>query len=168
MPIAATPLRVLQVTDLHLKTQPGSRVWGVDVDAGLSAVLARIRERHPVVDFILVTGDLVGDEPDAYERVRQALEPLGAPVHCLPGNHDFPAALGQRLRDGLVRWQRHVIVGDWQFVLLDSSFPARLAVIWPPANWGCWTPRWPCIPNCMPWSACTITRFQPTPPGSTP
>ena len=66
MPIAATPLRVLQVTDLHLKTQPGSRVWGVDVDAGLSAVLARIREQHPVVDFILVTGDLVGDEPDAW------------------------------------------------------------------------------------------------------
>ncbi len=122
MPIAA-PLRVLQVTDLHLKTQPGSRVWGVDVDAGLSAVLAHIREKHPVVDFILATGDLVGDDPEAYTRVRQALEPLDVPVHCLPGNHDFPAALGRRLHDGPVRWQRHVVAGDWQFVLLDSSFP---------------------------------------------
>ena len=124
MPIAAAPLRVLQVTDLHLKTQPGSRVWGVDVDAGLSAVLARIQERHPVVDFILVTGDLVGDEPDAYARVRQALDRIGRPGPLPAGQPRFPAALGQHLRAGLVRWQRHVVVGDWQFVLLDSSFPA--------------------------------------------
>lgn len=123
MPNSATPLRILQISDLHLKTQPGSRVWGVDVDASLDAVLACARERHPTVDFILITGDLVGDEPDAYPRVRQALEPFGVPVYCLPGNHDFPAAMGQHLRKGRVQWQRYVSVGDWQVVLLNSSSP---------------------------------------------
>ena len=122
MPTAA-PLRVIHITDFHLKTTPGSRPWGVDVDAGLSAVLACIQERHPQPDFILATGDLVGDEPEAYDRVREFLEPIGVPVYCLPGNHDFPARMAQTLRHGLVRWQRRVIAGGWQIVLLDSSVP---------------------------------------------
>lgn len=120
---AHVPLRVIQITDFHLKTTPGSLIWGVDIDAGLTAVLARIQEQHPTADFILATGDLVGDEPDAYGRLRSFLEPLGLPVYCLPGNHDFPAVMGRVLCNGRVRKERHVIAGNWQFVLLDSSVP---------------------------------------------
>ncbi len=123
MPTAAAPLRIVQITDFHLKAKPGSRLWGVDVDAGLNAVLAHIQDRNPAPDFILATGDLVGDEPEAYGRLRQVLESLGLPVYCLPGNHDFPAVMGRVLRDGLVRWERHLTAGNWQLVLLDSSFP---------------------------------------------
>ena len=121
MPTAA-PLRVIQITDLHLKTTPGSRLWGADVDASLNAVLAHIQERQPAADFVLATGDLVGDEPSAYRRLLQTLEPLGLPVYCLPGNHDFPAILSRTLC-GRVRWERYFVAGPWQFVLLDSSFP---------------------------------------------
>lgn len=123
MPTVAAPLRIIQITDLHLKAKPGSRLWGADVDAGLNAVLAHIRARNPAPDLILATGDLVGDEPDAYGRLRRILEPLGVPVYCLPGNHDFPAVMGQMLRGGSLRWERHLIAGNWQLVLLDSSFP---------------------------------------------
>lgn len=117
------PLRVIQISDLHLKVQPGSRLWGVDVDASLTAVLARIRAQRPQPDFILATGDLVGDEPDAYFRLREVLETLALPVYCLPGNHDFPGVMGRVLRGGLVRMQRYLAVGGWQLLLLDSSFP---------------------------------------------
>lgn len=118
-----SPLRIVQITDLHLKAKPGSRLWGADVDAGLSAVLDRIQEKHPAPDFILATGDLVGDDPEAYDRMRELLKPLGTPVYCLPGNHDFPALMGQVLRRGPVRKERYLTAGNWQFVLLDSSFP---------------------------------------------
>jgi Icc protein len=123
MPTAANPLRIVQITDLHLKTQPNSRLWGADVDAGLRAVLAHLREREPAPDFVLATGDLVGDEPEAYSRLIELLEPLNLPVYCLPGNHDFPAIMSRTLRRGAVRWKRHFVAGHWQFVLLDSSFP---------------------------------------------
>jgi Icc protein len=122
MPPAA-PLQVIQITDLHLKAKPGSRTWGVDVDAGLDAVLAHIQENYPDLDLMLVTGDLVGDEPEAYERLRQRLELLELPVYCLPGNHDFPAAMSRTLLQGRVRRERHVVAANWQFILLDSSFP---------------------------------------------
>lgn len=119
---ATVPLRIIQITDLHLKTKP-SQLWGVDVDASLNAVLAHIQGRNPAPDFIIATGDLVGDEPEAYGRLRELLEPLGVPVYCLPGNHDFPAVMGQVLRSGSMRWERHLVFDNWQLVLLDSSFP---------------------------------------------
>ncbi|HCK81006.1 MAG TPA: metallophosphoesterase [Candidatus Competibacter sp.] len=123
MPATATPLRIVQITDLHLKTEPGSLLWGADVDAGLNAVLAHVRRRNPAPDLVLATGDLVGDEPLAYHRLRGLLETLGPPVYCLPGNHDFPAAMAQALRGGRVRRERYLASGNWQLVLLDSSFP---------------------------------------------
>lgn len=123
MPMPARPLRIVQITDLHLKSQPGSQLWGTDVDAGLAAVLAHIQAQQPVLDFMLITGDLVGDDPDAYDRLIHLLEPLRLPVYCLPGNHDFPAAMAQRLSRGWVRWQRYLATETWQLVLLNSSFP---------------------------------------------
>jgi len=123
MSLADTPLQVVQISDLHLKTEPGSRLWGADVDAGLFAVLADIRQRQPAPDLILVTGDLVGDEPSAYHRLREILSTLALPVYCLPGNHDFPMAMGQALHSGLVRRKRYLATDHWQLVLLDSSFP---------------------------------------------
>lgn len=120
---ASTAVRIVQITDLHLKVEPGSRLWGADVDAGLHAVLADIRQRQPAADFVLATGDLVGDEPQAYPRLRELLATLGKPVYCLPGNHDFPGPMQQVLSGGLVRRERYIAVGNWQIVLLDSSFP---------------------------------------------
>ena len=115
------PLRVVQITDTHLKSQAGSRLWGVDVDANLTAVLQRLKTRHWPVQFILATGDLVHDEgAQAYERLYAFLEPLGVPVYCLPGNHDAPEELEQALTNP-VRRQRHINAGHWQFILLDST-----------------------------------------------
>ena len=122
MSVAVPPLRIVQISDLHLKAQP-SQLWGADVDAGLQAVLTHIQARQPAPDLILATGDLVGDEPEAYLRLHPCLERLGVPVYCLPGNHDFPGALSQALHWGRVRRSRYVQMGNWQLVLLDSSFP---------------------------------------------
>ncbi len=123
-----TPLRVVQITDMHMMSQPGGKLWGVDVDTNLEAVLQRLKTRHWPVEFILATGDLVNDEgAPAYERLHTFLEPLGVPVYCLPGNHDAPAILDQVLAAGPVRRERHIMAGNWQFILLDSSLPGSAA-----------------------------------------
>ena len=124
MPTATVPLRIIQITDLHLKATPGSRLWGVDVDAGLSAVLARIQEKHPAPDFILATGDLVHDaSPEGYVRIRKRLAQFNAPVYCLPGNHDVREEMERFLRSDGVSMPFVVNQGRWLLVFLDSVIP---------------------------------------------
>ena len=115
-------LRVIQITDTHLSAINGSRIWGVDTDKSLTAVLEHLKHRHLPADFVLATGDLVQDEGrEAYERLRNYLAPLAIPVYCLPGNHDIPDILDQVFHDGQVLHLRQVVRGAWQFVLLDST-----------------------------------------------
>ena len=117
-----TPLKVIQITDTHIQSRPGSRLWGVDVDQSLRAVLEHVRKMHWPVDLILLTGDLVQDEgAAAYKRLLEFMEPLQVPVYCLPGNHDDPTIMAEMLISGQVRYQRHVVHGSWQFIFLDSS-----------------------------------------------
>jgi Icc protein len=114
----------VQITDTHIQSQSDGYLGNVNVDAGLKAVLKHIEQHRRPVDFILATGDLVQDEgAPAYRRFRQFTETLGAPVHCLAGNHDPVDIFKQELSTGLVRWQRSVLAGAWQFILLDSSQP---------------------------------------------
>jgi Icc protein len=168
MPTAA-PLRVIHITDFHLKTTPGSRPWGVDVDAGLSAVLACIQERHPQPDFILATGDLVGDEPEAYDRVREFLEPIGVPVYCLPGNHDFPARMAQTLRrrPGPLATPRHRRrLADRAAGFQRSRHAERPSGLWRTGVSGYRAGTASRTANA--WFVSTTTRCPVTRPGSTP
>lgn len=118
------PLRVIQLTDLHLSAQPHSQVWGVDVDNSLDAVLARLQTRHWPADLVLATGDLVQDEgAAAYRRLDERLSRLGLPVYTLPGNHDTPAELVAIQPAHCLRYERHLFCGHWQFILLNSAQP---------------------------------------------
>ena len=39
---------------------------------------------------MLLTGDLVQDDPEGYRWIRQLFGASPVPVLCLPGNHDLP------------------------------------------------------------------------------
>lgn len=123
---ASSPLRVIQLTDLHLRAQPNTQLWGVDVDASLDAVLACLQTQHWPADVLLATGDLVQDEgAAAYRRLDERLAGLGLPVYVLPGNHDTPAELAAVQPARCLRPERHLRCGGWQFILLDSSQRGR-------------------------------------------
>lgn len=116
------PLQVIQLSDTHIQSKQGGQLWKVDVDANLVAVIQRLKTHHWPADLILVTGDLVQDEgAAAYRRFYEFLAPLKVPVYCLPGNHDDPAILSQTLVDNLVCQKSHIIAGNWQFILLNST-----------------------------------------------
>lgn len=119
-------LQVVQLTDTHLRASRGAELRGVDTEATLHAVLARIAaEGQP--DLYLVTGDLAEDPvTDAYRRLRDIMGNTGVPVWCLPGNHDDPEIMRSELnRDGLAT-PRARRVNGWLIILLDSSTPGRI------------------------------------------
>lgn len=116
-------VRIVQISDCHLRSTPGAQNWGVDVDAGLRAVLALATGLQPAL--LLATGDLVHDEGmPAYERLRdEFLLPTALPVAALPGNHDDADALAACWRSGPVQRRRRLETGGWQLLLLDTRVP---------------------------------------------
>ena len=131
-------LKLLQISDTHLHAAADSRMRGVTTYATLLAVLEQAKRdpRWPV-DAIVATGDIVQDESRAgYERFRSALEPLGVPVYCIPGNHDDPVLMGEILMSGRFQLGGELRHGAWSVVLLSTFLagedagglgPARLS-----------------------------------------
>jgi 3',5'-cyclic-AMP phosphodiesterase len=56
-------MKILQITDPHLYGSAGGALRGVVTDASLRGVLEEAFARIPDYDAVLVTGDLVQDDP---------------------------------------------------------------------------------------------------------
>ena len=111
---------VLQITDPHLYGRADRQLRGVATDGSLRAVLDSALARYPQYAALLVTGDLVQDDPAGYARFRNACRDLDRPVLCIPGNHDDPAAMARELADAPFRLCGAHSIGAWRIVMLDS------------------------------------------------
>lgn len=116
-------LRVLQFTDPHLSGSASGALRGVQTLPALKRVLACARMRDWPVDAMLVTGDIVNDDPAGYPHFRQLFADFGVPVLCIPGNHDDLVAMRLELRDRPFVHTSPVDIGSWRIVLLDSCLP---------------------------------------------
>ncbi|WP_246125184.1 3',5'-cyclic-AMP phosphodiesterase [Exilibacterium tricleocarpae] len=115
------PLRLVQVTDCHLGSNPGDDLLGLDTDLSLHDVLALIREEQPSPDLVLATGDISGcaDLP-AYQRFLKLIEAqFTVPMAWLAGNHDTPDVMEAALEGRPM--PKVILAGNWLVVLLDSS-----------------------------------------------
>lgn len=126
------PTHVLaHLSDTHL-TPEGVRYNAVlDADAALGRavdLLADAVTDGRRLDGVVVTGDLTDTgDPDAYRRLREALERLGVPVVYATGNHDvrteFHRSLLGRESDRPIL-QVHDLAG-LRVVVLDSTIPGH-------------------------------------------
>ena len=112
--VTADPFRFVQVNDLHAMS-PECPAW-------LERAVSRMRQDAPA--FALLCGDLTewGDRGNM-EVVRSAFERLGAPVHAVPGNHDYAAASDRSAYDAAFPGSLNRVVGHggWRFVGLDTT-----------------------------------------------
>jgi 3',5'-cyclic-AMP phosphodiesterase len=118
-------LRLLQITDPHLFGSADGALRGVVTRRSLESVLQHARAHHGNAEAILLTGDLVNDEPEGYAEVRELLGDLGKPVWCLPGNHDDPAIMRRALAAPPFSVGGHHDLGAWRIVMLDSCAPGQ-------------------------------------------
>jgi Icc protein len=116
-------LRLLQFTDTHLYGSATESLRGVQTLPALKRALACARMRDWPVDAMLVTGDIVQDDPAGYPNFRRLFSDFGVPVLCLPGNHDDPAAMRRELGDKPFVLGGHLDMGSWRIILLDSCVP---------------------------------------------
>jgi 3',5'-cyclic AMP phosphodiesterase CpdA len=98
------PLRVLQVSDLHVGTQEEP-----EVEAGLHAL---VEQTAP--ELVVASGDLTHrNGREEHARAASLLRGLGPPLLVIPGNHDIP------------RWP------PWRFTRTFSAFQAEWPEIEP-------------------------------------
>lgn len=130
MPIneEAEPLRIIQITDLHLQARPEEGLgWcphchDLDTTETLCTVLDDIQVNEPCFDALVVTGDIAQDgEAEAYVQFDRLLRGEGSPVYCLPGNHDDRQALHSALDGDVVSMPRYIVKKDWLLLFLDTS-----------------------------------------------
>jgi 3',5'-cyclic-AMP phosphodiesterase len=114
-------LRLTHFTDPHLYGSETESLRGVATLPALQATLAHAQQHEWPPHAILVTGDIVQDDPAGYTHFRRIFAPLGAPVLCLPGNHDEPKAMRKALAGEPFVVGGHRDFGQWRIVLLDSS-----------------------------------------------
>ena len=129
--MSSTPVRIAQISDLHIKT-PGALAYGrVDTAKALERCVAVLNEFKPAPDFVVISGDLA-DTPtsEEYDYLKRLLAPLELPFAGIPGNHDsrelmhaaFPQA-GYAAASGPLN--QRVEIGGLDLVLLDSSVSGK-------------------------------------------
>lgn len=125
---------VLQLSDPHLLAGPDARLRGVPTRQTLADVLGLALARHPVIDRIVLTGDLAHDEtPATYQGLHTLLGPHVERARALPGNHDDREALRSVFAPtgapdatppgGRIGFAERL--GGWHLVGLDSRIPGE-------------------------------------------
>src|SRR5712692_3580750 len=92
--MSPNPIRIAQISDLHIKP-PGALAYGrVDTAKALERCVAALNRLQPRPDMVVISGDLV-DTPtvEEYDHLKRLLAPLELPFVGIPGNHDSRAMM---------------------------------------------------------------------------
>src|SRR6516225_6169541 len=131
MPMSSKPIRVAQISDLHIKRE-GQLAYGrVDTAQALARCVVALNGFDPAPDFVVITGDLA-DTPmlEEYQHLKQLLERLKLPFASVPGNHDARELMREALPDQPYAMpsgalNQKIEVGNLDLLLLDSSVPGN-------------------------------------------
>jgi Icc protein len=115
--------RLIQFTDTHLFGDTTATLRGVACLPALRAAMADARSRSRNVDAVLLTGDLVQDDPEGYSLVREAFGKSEAPVLCLAGNHDLPDQMQTELANAPFQVGGELELGRWLVIALNTWKP---------------------------------------------
>lgn len=115
--------RLIQFSDTHLSGEMDARIRGVASLPALQAAMADAQRHYSRADGVLLTGDLVQDDPRGYQWVRQVFGDSKVPVLCLAGNHDLPDHMRAALRGKPFQVGGEFKFGGWLVVMLDTWMP---------------------------------------------
>jgi 3',5'-cyclic AMP phosphodiesterase CpdA len=129
--MSTNPIRIAQISDLHIKA-PGKLAYRrVDTAQALSRCIATLNGLTPAPDLVVISGDLA-DTPTEheYQHLKGLLTELRLPFAAVPGNHDsrdlmrsaFPDC-AYALPSGALNQCIELDVLD--LFLLDSSVPGK-------------------------------------------
>ena len=117
LPIDASELRLVQVTDTHLTGTSDGELLGMNTARSARAVIDAAK-RWGNIDCFLVTGDIAADEqPTAYAQLGEMLC-QDTPSLWLPGNHDD---IHSNLKPLEPHLRRRLRTPNWDVVMLETQ-----------------------------------------------
>lgn len=118
---AGRPLRLLQLTDSHVRAAADGALKGWRTLESLEMTLAAALDGGRRPDAIIATGDLSQDgSPESYRHLRKVLGSVGVPVYCIPGNHDHPPTMAAELSAPPFHYCGDHALGRWRLVMLAT------------------------------------------------
>lgn len=114
---------ILQLSDLHILSEPNTTFLGVDTMRYFQECLKLAFGLGQHFDLMLLTGDLAQEPVYAtYQRILSSLKDYSdVPCICLPGNHDDFGLMQQVFANNAVNCQKRLTLGDWQLINLNSQ-----------------------------------------------
>ena len=126
-------MRILQLTDLHVFSEPDMRLKGIPTRECLQEVVAFIARHEAPFDHVIITGDHTHDElPESYEAVREILAEWQDRIWQVPGNHDDRAVMRRVFSHRIAgapdaRVHFEFKCGSWLMLGLDTQLPGEVA-----------------------------------------
>lgn len=118
---AGRQLRLLQLTDSHLRAAPDGTVKGWPTLQSLRLAVDVALQGQEPPDAILATGDISQDgSPESYRHFRDIMGALGVPVFCIPGNHDHPGHMAAELSRPPFHYCGEHAFDRWRLVMLST------------------------------------------------
>ena len=129
LPAGSKPIRIVQISDLHL---------GGGTERGrLEKIVAQVREARP--DILISTGDLIDAPLEAIEPYAEALRSLEAPMgkFAIPGNHEYYVGIdaSRKFHEAAgFRWLRQQAVDVGEYLrIVGCDDPHSLPGVNPPS-----------------------------------
>jgi Icc protein len=125
-------VRILQLTDLHLFTDPTATIRDVCTHDSLSRVLDHVRSLGAEFDHVVISGDLAHDEQLAtYELLDELLSEWRSKLCVIPGNHDHRDFIRKVFPDSIVPGNDTINFSiqteAWRLIGLDSHIPGKVS-----------------------------------------
>ncbi|MGB7009164.1 MAG: metallophosphoesterase, partial [Pseudolabrys sp.] len=125
--VAARPVLIAQISDLHI-TPPGTFAYGcVDTAAALTAAIDTLNRFSPRPDLVVISGDVAyAALPEEYQHATKLLRALHIPFAAIPGNHDRRSAIREAFPDPAYGAADSALnsmrrVGELDILLIDST-----------------------------------------------
>ncbi|MDH5737060.1 MAG: metallophosphoesterase [Gammaproteobacteria bacterium] len=116
------PLRILQLSDIHMLPGEGSTKYGLDPADCLLQNFACVNRLEKKPDVVIVTGDMAEDgSEETYSRLKQMLLQFDCPVYVLPGNHDHVSNLRKALLCDRIIMESLIDLKSWRLITVNSQ-----------------------------------------------